>query len=211
MKGRFNMVLSENILLNKTGNRKVAIVGTGFVGATIAYALALRNIAREIVLIDIDKDKALGEAMDIRHGMPLMGTTDLYLGEYSDCVNCDLIILTVGRNRKLGESRLDLINDNIKIIKSVIENIQKYYSRGVIMVISNPVDVLTYKVSQWMEKNDGSVFGTGCLLDTSRFVRGVSDYVCMNTDMIHGYLVGEHGEGQIPTWSRTSVGGNTDR
>lgn len=189
------------------GNRKAAIIGAGFVGSSIAYALALRDIAREIVLIDIAKEKTEGEAWDIRHGLSSMGTADLYAGDYSDCADCDLIIITAGRNRRNGESRLDMTNENVDILRSVITSVQKYYTRGVILVISNPVDILTYKASEWMELPNGVVFGSGCLLDTSRFVRTVADYVGLNTGVVNGYLVGEHGDSQIPVWSRVTIGG----
>ncbi|MBR3602231.1 MAG: L-lactate dehydrogenase [Lachnospiraceae bacterium] len=189
------------------GNRKVAIVGAGYVGSSIAYALALRDVAREIVLIDTNEGKTVGEAKDIRHGLPGIGTADLYAGNYSDCEDCDLIIITAGRGRKPGESRLDLTNENVKIMKSVIESIQRYYTRGVILVISNPVDILTYKASEWMGLPDGMVFGSGCILDTSRFVRTIADYVGLSTGVINGYVVGEHGDGQVPIWSHVTVGG----
>lgn len=189
------------------GNRKVAIIGAGFVGSSIAYALALRDIAREIVLIDVAKDKCIGEALDIRHGIPSIGTADLYAGDYSDCADCDLIIITAGRNRKKGESRLDLASENVNILHTVIDSIQKYYTRGVILVISNPVDIMTYKADEWMQLPNGMVFGTGCLLDTSRFVRTVADYLELSTGVINGYLVGEHGDSQVPIWSHVTVGG----
>lgn len=189
------------------GNRKVAIVGAGYVGSSIAYALALRDIAREIVLIDIDYQKAEGEAKDIRHGIPFLGTADLYAGDYSDCKDCDLIIITAGRGRMVGESRLDLTNENIKIMRKVIDSIQKYYTMGVILIISNPVDILTHQVTEWMDLPDGMVFGSGCMLDTSRFVRTLADYVGLSTGVVHGYVVGEHGDGQVPVWSRVVIGG----
>lgn len=189
------------------GNRKVAIIGAGYVGSSIAYALALRDVAREIVLIDINMVKTDGEAKDIRHGLPGMGTADLYAGDYSDCEDCDLIIITAGRGRKPGESRLDLTNENVKIMHSVVDSIKEYYTRGVILVISNPVDILTYKVTEWMGLPDGMVFGSGCILDSSRFVRCVADYVGVSTGVIHGYVVGEHGDSQVPVWSHVTVGG----
>ena len=189
------------------GNRKVAIVGAGYVGSSIAYALALRDVAREIVLIDINHDKTVGEAKDIRHGLPGMGTADLYAGDYSDCADCDLIIITAGRGRKPGESRLDLTNDNIKIMKSVIDSIKEYYTRGVILVISNPLDILTYKAAEWMDLPNGMVFGSGCILDSSRFVRSIADYIELSTGVVNGYVVGEHGDGQVPVWSHVTVGG----
>lgn len=189
------------------GNRKVAIIGAGFVGSSIAYALALRDIAREIVLIDINKEKTNGEALDIRHGIPSMGTADLYAGDYSDCKDCDVIIITAGRGRKPGETRLDMTRENLIIMKSVITSIKENYTRGVIMIISNPVDILTYKAAEWMGLPNGMVFGTGCALDTSRFIRILADYVGLSTGIINGYVVGEHGDGQIPVWSKVTVGG----
>ncbi len=189
------------------GNRKVAIVGAGFVGSSIAYALALRDVAREIVLIDINHEKTDGEAKDIRHGLPAMGTADLYAGDYLDCADCDLIIITAGRGRKPGESRLDLTNENVKIMRDVVDSIQKHYTRGCILIISNPVDVLTFKANEWMNLPNGMVFGSGCILDSSRFVRSVADYIELSTGVINGYVVGEHGDSQVPVWSHVTVGG----
>ncbi len=189
------------------GNRKVAIIGAGYVGSSIAYALALRDVAREIVLIDINHEKTDGEAKDIRHGLPAMGTADLYAGDYPDCADCDLIVITAGRGRKPGETRLDLTNENVKIMRSVIDSIKTYYTRGVILVISNPVDILTYKAAEWMDLPNGMVFGSGCILDSSRFVRSIADYVELSTGVINGYVVGEHGDGQVPVWSHVTVGG----
>lgn len=189
------------------GNRKVAIIGSGYVGSSIAYALALRDIAREIVMIDINTEKTAGEAWDIRHGISSMGTSDLYAGDYSDCADCDLIVITAGRGRKTGESRIDLISDNVDIMHLVIRQIKKYYTRGVILVISNPVDILTYKATEWMELPDGMVFGSGCVLDTSRFVRTIADYAEIGTGVVNGYLVGEHGDDQVPIWSRVTIAG----
>ncbi len=189
------------------GKRKVAIIGTGFVGASITYALTLRNIAREVVLIDINSEKAQGEALDIRHGIPYLGTTDVYAGDYSDCADCDLIIITCGRNRQPGESRLDLAVENTRSMKAVTDEIKRHYTRGVILVITNPVDILTQKVSEWMELPNGMVFGSGCMLDTSRFIRSIADYVGLSTGVINGFVVGEHGDAQVPIWSRVTVGG----
>lgn len=189
------------------GKRRVAIIGSGFVGSSIAYALTLRDLAREIVLIDINKDKAVGEALDIQHGIPYMGRSAVRAGDYSDCSDCDLIIITAGRNRKPGETRLDMINDNKSIMRSVVDSIKKYYTMGVVLVISNPVDILTYLCSEWMGLPNGFVFGTGCLLDTSRIIRKVADYVQLSIENIKGFIIGEHGDAQIPVWSRFSVGG----
>lgn len=200
-------MITQNRAKHILGNRKVAIIGAGFVGSSIAYALALKDVAREIVLIDINMEKTDGEAKDIRHGLPAMGTADLYAGDYCDCADCDLIIITAGRGRRPGETRLDLTNENVKIMRAVVDSIKEYYTRGVILVISNPCDILTYKVTEWMGLPDGMVFGSGNLLDTSRFVRTVADYLELSTGVINGYMIGEHGDGQVPVWSHITVGG----
>ena len=188
-------------------NRKVAIVGAGYVGASIAYALTIRDLASEIVLIDVDAEKAAGEAKDIQHGIPYMGTSSVRAGDYEDCRNCDLIIITAGRNRRPGETRLDMIADNIGIMRSVVDRIKEYYTHGVVMVVSNPVDIMTYKVAEWMGLPNGRVFGTGCILDTSRLIRAISDYTDINIEAIKCSIVGEHGDSQFPLWSRLSIAG----
>jgi len=197
----------DNKIYAAIDNRKVAIIGSGFVGASIAYALTIRDLASEIVLVDIEKDKAHGEALDIQHGIAYMGTSSVREGDYSDCKNCDLMIITAGRNRRVGEDRLDMIEDNIGTMKDVVREIQKYYTHGAIMVVSNPVDVLTYKCAEWMGLPNGKVFGTGCVLDTSRLVRSIADYTNLNTEVIKCNIVGEHGTTQFPVWSRLSIAG----
>lgn len=190
-------------------NRKVAIIGAGFVGSSIAYALTIRNLANEIILIDVNKTRAQGEAMDIQHGIPYMGTSSVRAGDYSDCKNCDLIIITAGRPRRSGETRLDMIADNIGIMKNVVDQIKPYYTHSVIMVVSNPVDIMTYKIDEWMDLPNGMVFGTGCILDTSRLVRCIADYTNLNTEAIKCNIVGEHGDSQFPVWSRLTIAGLT--
>ncbi len=197
----------DNKLYAAIDNRKVAIIGSGFVGASIAYALTIRDLASEIVLVDIEKNKAHGEALDIQHGIAYMGTSSVREGDYPDCKNCDLIIITAGRNRRVGEDRLDMIADNIVTMKDVVREIEKYYTHGAIMVVSNPVDVLTYKCAEWLGLPNGKVFGTGCVLDTSRLVRSIADYTNLNTEVIKCNIVGEHGTTQFPVWSRLSIAG----
>ena len=190
-----------------SSERKVAIIGAGFVGASIAYALTIRKLAREIVLIDINEKKTEGEALDIAHGIPDMGISSVYAGGYSDCKDCDLIIITAGRNRRPGETRLDLIAGNSQIMKDVVDQVKKYYTKGAIMIVSNPVDVLVYQCSRWMDLPNGMVFGTGCVLDSSRLTRLIADYTRLNTEVVKATVVGEHGDAQIPIWSRTSIAG----
>ena len=187
--------------------RKVAIIGAGFVGASIAYALTIRRLAREIVLIDINEKKTEGEALDIQHGIPDMGISSVRAGSYADCSGCDLIIITAGRGRKPGETRLDLIEGNSAILRDVTDRLKRYYTKGVIMMVSNPVDVLVYQCSRWMDLPNGMVFGTGCILDSSRLTRLIADYTRLNTEVVKANVVGEHGDAQIPIWSRVSIAG----
>lgn len=187
--------------------RKVAIIGAGFVGASIAYALTIRKLAREIILIDVNEKKAEGEALDIQHGIPDMGISSVHVGGYEDCRDCDLIIITAGRNRRPGETRLDLIAGNSEIIKNVVDRLKQHYTKGVIMMVSNPVDVLVYQCAQWMGLPNGMVFGTGCILDSSRLTRLIADYTKLNTEVVKATVVGEHGDAQIPIWSRVSIAG----
>ena len=187
--------------------RKIVIIGAGFVGSSVAYALTLRNIAQKIVLVDIDRDKAEGEALDIRHGVPSIGDTMVYAGEYSDCADCDLIIITAGIGRKPGQSRRDLTAENIGIMHNVIESIKRYYSGSVILIISNPVDVLTYKVNEWLNPPCGRVFSSGCSLDTSRLVSCLANSFSVSTRLIDAAVIGEHGDAQVPVWSAVRIAG----
>ncbi len=187
--------------------RKIVIIGAGFVGSSIAYSLTLRNIAHEVVLVDIDHGKSEGEALDIRHGVSSVGDTVVYAGEYSDCADCDLIIITAGVGRKPGQSRRDLTAENISIMSNVIESIKPYYTGSVILIISNPVDVLTYKVNEWLAPPRGRIFSSGCSLDTSRLVSCIADYFTVSTRLIDAVVIGEHGDAQIPVWSTVRIAG----
>lgn len=199
-----NSAISANFT---TGKRKVAIIGVGYVGASIAYALTVRNIAREIVLIDKDIQRAQGESSDIRHGVPFMGTSFVYAGGYADCVDCDLIIICAGRNRRSGETRRDLVDSNVDIMKNVIASLKPYYTHGAILVVANPVDILTQVASDLMQLPNGRVFGSGCILDTSRLTACIADYLSLSTDAVKAIVVGEHGDEQTPVWSRVAIAG----
>lgn len=190
---------------------KVAIIGAGFVGASTAFALAMKQLVNEMVIIDVDRDKAAGEAMDINHGLPFIGQMNIYDGDYSDCADCDAIIITAGVNRKPGESRIDLARKNLIIAKEVTANIMKYYTRGVILVVSNPVDILTYKIQKWSGLPDGRVLGTGTVLDSSRFRYLLSEKFDVDVKNVHGYIIGEHGDTQLPLWSATHIAGRNIR
>ena len=189
--------------------KRTAIIGVGYVGASIAYALTLRGIADEIVLIDAFYEKSRGEAADISHGIPFMGNPNVFVGSYSDIADCDLIIITAGRNRRKGESRSDLVFENIRMLKQIASEVSQHYTRGVILVVTNPVDAATYKFEQWMGLPLGRVFGTGCVLDTSRLTSAVSKYAGLTIDNIRALVIGEHGDTQVPVWSRLFIAGIT--
>lgn len=195
--------------------RKAAIVGAGFVGASIAFALMLDNTLSEIVLIDIDKKKAYGEADDIAHGVEGIANTAIYAGDYSDCRDSSIIIITAGRGRLPGESRIDLAAENMKIIRNVTDSLGQYYNGCPVLMISNPVDILTASVQHWLSQPEGIVFGSGCMLDSSRFRRCIartvflSDYISQSecAEKIQGFVIGEHGDAQIPLWSGVTICG----
>lgn len=188
---------------------KVAIIGAGFVGASTAFAMAHNQLANEIVLIDANREKALGEAMDISHGLSFLGQISVHAGDYSDCADCDVIIITAGLNRKPGETRLDLARKNVIVAKDITSNVMKYYSHGTILVVSNPVDILTYLMQKWSGLPAGRVMGTGTALDSSRFRYLLSRRFNVDVRNVHGYIIGEHGDSQLPAWSATHIAGKS--
>lgn len=186
---------------------KVAIIGAGFVGSSTAFAMSLNQLVNELVLIDVNKEKAFGEALDINHGLPFVGQMNVYSGDYSDCADCDVIVITAGANRKEGETRLDLAKKNVTIAKDITNNVMKYYNQGTILVVSNPVDILTYMIQKWSGLPNGRVLGTGTVLDSSRFRYSLSKKLNVDVRNVHGYIIGEHGDSQIPAWSATHIAG----
>ena len=191
------------------GKSKIAIIGAGYVGAAIAYNVAINRTASEIVLIDVNNDKAMGEALDINHGLCHLGQMNIHAGDYSDCANCDAIVMTAGLNRKPGETRFDLANKNVPVAKSITENIMKYYNHGVIIVVANPADILTYLIQKWSGLPANLVFGTGTALDSARFRFYLAQKLNVDIQNIHGYIIGEHGDSQVPVWSATQVAGQS--
>ncbi len=190
-----------------TNRSKIAIVGAGFVGAAAAYALAVKNLASELVLIDINADKAQGEAMDIAHGLSFMGEMYIHSGGYEEVKDSDIIIVTAGLNRKPGETRLQLAQKNVAIAREMTREIMKHYTTGVILVVSNPVDIITQVIQKESGLPLGRVFGTGSVLDTARFRFMLSEVIGVDVRNIHGFIVGEHGDSQFPAWSAVRIAG----
>lgn len=176
-------------------------------GAAAGYALAVKNLASELVLIDVNADKAQGEAMDISHGLSFMGEMYIHAGGYEEVKDSDVIIVTAGLNRKPGETRLQLAQKNVAIAREMTREIMKHYTTGVILVVSNPVDIITEVIQQESGLPMGRVFGTGSVLDTARFRYMLSEVIGVDVRNIHGFIVGEHGDSQFPAWSAVRIAG----
>lgn len=184
---------------------KIAIIGCGFVGSTISYTLAFTGFASEIVLIDVDKNKAEGDALDISHGISLIKPVYVYPGDIEDVKGADIIVITAGKNRTPGKNRLELVKENIEIYKELIPRLEKINSEAIYLIVSNPVDILTYVTGKISSIPSSKIIGSGTVLDTSRFRYLLSREINVDPRNIHGYIIGEHGDSQLATWSTTSV------
>ncbi|MFV0401008.1 MAG: L-lactate dehydrogenase [Oscillospiraceae bacterium] len=189
------------------GHRKIAILGAGNVGATIAYTLTIQGSASEIVLVDINREKSQGEAIDIFQGTAFSPPVDIYAGDFSDCWNSDIIIVTVGHPRKPGQTRIDLAQSNVNIIKSVMDKVYPHAPDSIYVIVSNPVDILTYTIQKLYDIPKGKIFGTGTILDSARLRALLADYTELNPKNIHAYVFGEHGETSFIPWSLATIGG----
>lgn len=187
--------------------RKCAIIGCGFVGASIAFSLAENGVFSEMVLIDVNHSKAEGEAMDISHGVPFFRPIKIYAGDYSDLADCSLIIITAGAGQKPGETRLDLVHKNIAIMKSIVPEITKYNTDGILLVVSNPVDILTYAVLKISGFPESRVIGSGTVLDTARLKYMLGEHLGVDSRSIHAFIIGEHGDSELAVWSAANVSG----
>ena len=184
---------------------KVSIIGTGSVGSTIAYTLTVMGLASEIVMIDINNEKALGEALDIRQGTPFCGACSIYAGDYRDAVNSDIVIVTSGLARKPGQSRLELAQTNVNITKQIIPEITKYAPDATYIIVSNPVDILTYTFYKMSGLPENRIIGSGTILDTARLRSRLSEYYNINQSNVHAYVFGEHGDSSFIPWSVANI------
>lgn len=189
-------------------DRKVAIIGTGFVGATIGFTLLAKESVREIVLIDIDKNKAEGEAMDIGHGVPFVRPAKVYAGDYPDLKNTDIIILAAGAAQRNGETRTDLLSRNASVFKSVLEKVVRYCPAEVLLlIVTNPVDILTYITLKITGFSPRRVIGSGTVLDTARLRARLSAHTHIDARNIHAYILGEHGDSEVTAWQSATIAG----
>jgi L-lactate dehydrogenase len=186
---------------------RIAVVGTGNVGATFAYTLLISGLASEIVLIDANQAKAEGEVMDLNHAMPLGRPARIWAGGYEDCKNAVITIVTAGSAQRPGETRLDLLQRNTAIFKQIIPNIVRNNPSGIILVATNPVDILTYVSLKISGLPSSKVIGSGTVLDTARFRYLLSQHFDVDPRSVHAFIIGEHGDSEVPVWSLANIAG----
>ena len=189
----------------KTNPRKAVMVGCGFVGSASVFALMQSGLFSEIVLIDADKDKAEGEAMDISHGVPFARPMKIYAGDYDDAADAAIIIVSAGAGQKPGETRLDLVHKNVAIFKSIIPEIAKRGFDGILLIVANPVDILTQVALKLSGLPEERVIGSGTVLDSARLKYQLGEHLAVDSRSVHAFIVGEHGDSEIVAWSSTNV------
>lgn len=194
-------------MAESVNDRKVAIIGCGFVGSSSAFALMQSGLFSEMALIDVDRERAEGEALDISHGLPFARPMNIYAGDYDDMADAAITVITAGANQKPGETRLDLVKKNVGIFKTIIPEIAKRDYRGIVLIVSNPVDVLTYVTIKLSGLPLGRVLGSGTVLDTARFKYALGQHLGVDPRTVHARIVGEHGDSEIAVWSTANVGG----
>ena len=200
--------VKHQTIKNHTVNpRKVAVIGCGFVGAACAFTLMQSGMFSEMVLIDVDRRRAEGEAMDISHGMPFAKPARIYAGDYDDVADAAIIVITAGAGQKPGETRLDLVHKNIAIFRSIIPEICARDFEGILLVVSNPVDILTYVTAKLSGYTENRVIGSGTVLDTARLKRAVSEHLNVDSRSVHAFIIGEHGDSEIAAWSGANISG----
>ena len=187
--------------------KKITIIGAGSVGATTAFALLTRGVASEVVLIDVNTEKALGEALDIKQATPFIDNCDIYAGSYADAVDSDVVIITSGIGRKPGQSRLELVQTNVGIIKSISTEITKVAPNAIYLLVANPVDILTYAFLKYTGLPKNQVFGTGTVLDTIRLRTRLAELYNINKQQVHANVLGEHGDTSFVAWSTATIAG----
>lgn len=193
--------------MEKVNIRKAAMVGCGFVGSSSAFALMQSGIFSEMVMIDVDKDRAEGETMDISHGLPFARPVKIYAGGYDDIVDAGVIIVTAGANQKPDETRLDLIHKNVEIFKSIIPEIAKRKCEGILLIVSNPVDILTYTAIRLSGFPEKRVIGSGTVLDTARLKYLIGEHLDVDNRGVHAFIIGEHGDSELAAWSNANISG----
>lgn len=187
--------------------RKIAIIGCGFVGSASAFALLQSGLFSEMVLIDVDKERAEGEAMDISHGIPFAGPMNIYAGGYEDIDDAAIIVITAGANQKPEETRLDLVHKNARIMASIVSEIRNRDFKGILLIVSNPVDILTQVALDVSGYPENRVIGSGTVLDSARLKYQLGRHLSVDSRSVHAFIIGEHGDSEIAAWSSANVSG----
>lgn len=187
--------------------QKIILIGDGAVGSSYAFALVTQNVGRELGIIDMNVAKAEGDAIDLSDALAFTSPKNIYAAEYSDCADADLIVLTAGAAQKPGETRLDLINKNLKIFKSIVDQVMATGFDGIFLVATNPVDILTYATWKFSGLPASRIIGSGTSLDSARFRQEIARKVHVDARNVHAYILGEHGDTEFPVWSHANIGG----
>ena len=190
-----------------TNRSKVAIVGTGSVGSTFAFSLMISGVAREIVLIDRNGQRAKGECMDLHHGASFVRPVNIYPAGYDGCKDADIVVITAGAKQKGSQTRIDLVQTNVGIFREIIPQITKYAQDAVLLVVANPMDILTYATLKISGLSKNKVFGSGTVLDSSRLRYLISEHCHLDPRNIHAYIIGEHGDSELAVWSQANIAG----
>ncbi len=193
--------------MKNINSRKAAIVGCGFVGSASAFALMQSGLFSEMVLIDANPDKAEGEALDISHGIPFAKPMQISAGTYDDIMDAAVVIVTAGASQKPGETRLDLVKKNVGIFRNIMPEFKKRNYPGILLIVANPVDILTYTAVKYSGLPEQRVIGSGTVLDTARLKYLLSEHLAVDSRSVHTYIIGEHGDSEIAAWSSTNVSG----
>ena len=201
------VVSGKDKSMSKVNDRKVAIIGCGFVGSSSAFALMQSGLFSEMVLIDADVNRAEGEALDISHGLPFAKPMKIYAGSYEDIADAAIVIVTAGAGQKPGETRLDLVKKNVEIFKSIIPEIVKQDFNGILLIVANPVDILTYVAAKLSKLPQGRVFGSGTVLDSARLKYLLGEHLDVDNRSVHAFIIGEHGDSEMAAWSSANVSG----
>ncbi len=189
---------------------KIGIIGTGFVGATAAYAMVMRGVGREIILVDLNKERAQAEADDIMHAVPFANPLNVHAGDYPDLAGCKVVVITAGVAQRPGETRLQLLERNAAIIRGIVPRVLEHAPDAVLLVTTNPVDVMTHlaaRIAEDLGHPPAKVFGSGTTLDTARFRSLLGRRLGVDSHHVHAYVIGEHGDSEVLTWSLVTIGG----
>lgn len=192
--------------MNEKKITKIALIGTGFVGSSYAFAVLNQGLANELILIDMNKKKAEGDAMDLNHGLAFGSPMKIWAGDYEDCRDADLVVICAGANQLPGETRLDLVEKNSRIFQSIVGDVMKSGFNGIFLVATNPVDVLSYATWRYSGLPANRVIGSGTILDTARFRYLLGQAYHVNPHNVHAYIIGEHGDTELPVWSHADIG-----